>query len=173
MDENDVKQAIDIDPLFIAYATLARDNNMREPSSVAHTGKVLKKIGRYTMLSHCFMDCKMIALRNSHKTCWQFIDYLARNTIGIGRNKEGAPKLYMKYKPTCMIKDAKITGVESFYRAKEILEDKRIIYFRENKIHLNIFPLTWNIDNEQDKNEIEEIVRKEIDKIRRNGNRND
>lgn len=166
MENENVWQMISIDPLYIAYTTLARENRLSEPSSQAHTGKALAKFGRYTMLSHCFIDSLMIALSDSPKTCWQLVLFLTRNINGIGRNRNGDPKIYIKYKITEIINKANIKGISSFYKAKEILEEKRIIFFIEDKLYLNIFPLTWNIEN---KNEIRRIVGNELERIE-NGN---
>jgi len=173
MENNDVWQMIGIDPLFIAYSNLAIEYNLQEPSSKAHTGKVLAKFGRYTMLSHCFIDSLMFALNESPKTCWQLVFYLSRNIVGIGRNKKGDPKIYIEYKPTCLIKKANITGIGSFYKAIKILKEKNIIFFREKYLYLNIFPLTWNIENEEYRNEIKKIVDKELNRMERNNNENE
>ncbi len=60
-----VWQMISIDPLFIKYSQLASSENLPEPSSLAYTGKILTKLGRYTMLSHCYMDSILYAIANS------------------------------------------------------------------------------------------------------------
>ena len=124
---------ISIDPLFIAYSQLANSKGMSEPSSKAHTGKVLAKFGRYTMVSHCYIDSLLIALSDSPKTSWQLTIFIARNIIGIGRNKAGDPKIYMNFKATDIIKKANIKGIKSFYNSIKDLEDKRIIFFKGNR----------------------------------------
>ena len=160
-----VWQSISVDPLFRAYCDFARIERVSEPSSQSHTGKILTKIGRYTMLSHCFIDSLMVALNDSPKTCWQLVFYISRNIIGIGRNRSGDPKIYMKYKPTKIIEKANIKGVRNFYLAIETLKRKNIIFFKEEKnLYLNIFPLTWNID-ENSMEKIREVVNCEIQKI--------
>lgn len=163
---NSLWHDISIDPLFRAYSEMALIKKLHEPSSQAYTGKILTKIGRYTILSHCFVDSLMMALSDSPKTCWQLIFFISRNINGIGRNRNGDPKIYMEYKPTKIIKKANIKGIKSFYNAINILKDKKIIFFREDgNLYLNIFPLTWNLD-ENFMEEIKIIVDCEIDKIK-------
>jgi hypothetical protein len=168
---DDVWQMISRDPLFIAYSQLAQQKNLPEPSSLAHTGKILAKFGRYTMVSHCYVDSLLLALSNSPKTSWQLLRFIERNITGIGRNKAGDPKIYMTYKATDVIKKANIKSVDSFYKAKKDLENKRIIFFRRNKkkLYLNIFPLTWNLEDDKAAR-VREIVNKELEKVGRNGN---
>ncbi len=162
---------ISIDPLFIKYSQLASSENLPEPSSLAYTGKILTKLGRYTMLSHCYMDSILYAIANSSKTSWQLLRYLERNIIGIGRNRAGDPKIYIRYKATDIITKANIKGVGSFYEAIKELETKRIIFFRNNRkrLYLNIFPLTWNLEDSVAAI-VRNIVEKEIDRVERNGN---
>lgn len=161
---------ISVDPLFIKYSQLANSENLLEPSSLAHTGKILKKLGRYTMLSHCYMDSILYALANSSKTSWQLLHFLERNIIGIGRNRAGDPKIYIRYKSTDIIKKANIKGIGSFYECIKDLENKRIIFFKHNRkrLYLNIFPLTWNLENDI-MDIIRNIVEKEIERIDKNG----
>lgn len=167
MNNQNIWNRISIDPLYREYVKLAEENNLIEPGSQAYTGKALAKSGRYTLLSHCFIDSLLIALANTPKTCWQLVLYLARNITGIGRNKQGNPKIYINYKATEIIKKANIKGIQGFYTAMNILEDKNIIFFKDNnrnKLYLNIFPLTWDIE---DIDTIKEIVEIEL---RRMGN---
>lgn len=159
------------DPLFIAYSQLAQSKNLPEPSSLAHTGKVLAKLGRYTMISHCYVDSMLLVLADMPKTSWQILRYLERSITGIGRNRAGDPKIYITYRVTEFIKKANIKGLQSFYKEMKRLEDRRIIFFRGNNLYLNIFPLTWNLEDELSA-KVRDIVNKELERIERNGGTN-
>lgn len=160
----DVYQEISVDPLFIAYSQLAQRNNLTEPSSLALTGKASFK--RYTMWTHAFSDSLIYALYDSPKTCWQLVVFLKRNIHGIGRNQQGRPKTFMrKQKIRDFMSKANIRSTSNFYNAMKTLEGKKIIFFRQDRLYLNIFPLTWNLENEEDMEKVREIVEKEIEKI--------
>jgi len=164
----DVNQLISVDPLYMEYARIAREKNVREPSSYAHSGKILVKIGRYSILTHIYIDCLMFALSDLPKTSWQLALFFIRNIHGIGRNRRGDPKIYMKYRPTDIIKRANIKGTRSFYQAINSLTERRMIFFKRNNVYCNIFPLTWKIENGFERL-IKETVEKEIEKIKENG----
>jgi len=169
MEDNNIWNKISIDPLYKEYVKIAKENNLIEPGSQAYTGKALAKSGRYTLLSHVFIDSLLIALADTPKTCWQLVLYLVRNITGIGRNRQGKPKIYIKYKATDIIKKANIRGTGSFYIALNILEDKQIVFFKNNdrsKLYLNLFPLTWNIENIDS---IKKIVEIELERMENNG----
>lgn len=174
-----VNHEVSIDLLYREYAKIAREKAPREPSGYAHTGKILPKIGRYTIISHVYIDCLMCALNDCPKTCWQLAFYFIRHIHGIGRNKRGDPKTYMNMeyvKITDIIRKAKIKSVNSYYKAMKTLEERRIIFFKEidgdRCLFCNIFPLTWSIGNGCE-GEIREMVESEIRKIRENGNNED
>ena len=160
----DVYQEIGVDPLYRAYTELARKNNLAEPSSLALTGKVFK---RYTMWSHSFSDCLLHSIYDSPKHSWQLTVFLKRNIHGIGRNRQGRPKTFMNYKVRNIMERANIRSTSGFYNAMKSLEDKKIIFFREERkrLYLNIFPLVWNLENEGDREKVREIVEREIEKI--------
>jgi hypothetical protein len=170
MNYREIRNRIGADPLFSAYVDVARTENIRDPSLHIHSGKVLTKTGRYTIISHCVVECLMYALADTPKTCWQLFLYLVRNISGRARNgREHLPKTYIEYKTTKIIKRANIKGVKSFYDAKKLLEERDMIYQDGTKLYINLFPLTWNIESESIKEKIEEIVMREVNKINQNG----
>ena len=165
MNYREIRNKIGADPLFIAYVRAAQNQDIVDPSSQIHSGKILTLTGRYTMISHCVIESLMYALSDSPKTCWQLFIFLMRNISGRVRDgRNNLPKTFIEYKATKIIEKANIKGIASFYKAMEKLEEKEMIYKKNGNIYVNLFPLTWNIENNI-KEKIEIIVEKEIERI--------
>ena len=124
---------------------------------------IIKKIGRYTMVPHYIIDCLMYSLEDSPKTCWKLVFYLLRNISGSAL-RNGKPKTFIKYSQKDLRAKANIKGVQGFYNAIKTLKEKEIIFFNDDKLYLNFFPLTWNL-NIPEREAIKEIVEEEIKKI--------
>jgi hypothetical protein len=166
MDYREIRNIIGSDPLFMAYVNLARSKNITNPSLEIHSGKIWKTTGRYTMISHCVIECLMYALSDSPKNCWKLFLFLMRNISG--RTREGnnnLPQTNYILEPNKIMKKANIKGVSGFYNAIKKLKEKNMVYQNDNILYLNLFPNTWNIEDEYSKNRIREIVECEIHKL--------
>jgi hypothetical protein len=172
---NEIEQMISIDPYFISLVKYANKKRLRGDS--VRTGRILTegKLGNWTLMPNVFLECLPHALRNtSSAAAFKIILYLVREILGRTRTSDGRPLFYKRInKLSYFVNKCCINGYGSFYRAKEILENKRIIYFSDDKVYLNTFPLTWNIEDEDDRNNIKCIVEKEIEKVNSKTEEND
>lgn len=161
------------DPYFRALISWKESNNLRGDS--LRTGRISSEggLGNFTGIQNIILECLPLALRNcSSGAVWKLVFYLMREIIGRTRNGDGNPKSCLNFKPYDIKKKALIDGSSSFYNAKKILEDKKIIYFKDDKIFLNLFPLTWNVERISDKAEIDRIIENEIKRIYKKIERN-
>lgn len=164
-----IENDIGTDPLFCELVKLAHLYEGFNASHI-HSLDIIKKVGRYTMIPHFLTDCLILALEDSPKTCWKLFMYFLRHTSGETIDQNGTPKTFIREekikKATSFMQKTHIRSSKMFYRAIETLKDKRIIYIKDSKIFLNLFPLTWNVE-EETKREMRIIVEEEIQKIRR------
>lgn len=165
-----LSQRIGIDPYFIALAHWQRINHLRGDSVKSGRISIEGNLGNWTGIQNVMLECIPLALHEtSSAAVWLLLHYIYREILGRTRNGDGNPKTYIIYKPTYVLKKSLIKSPPSLYRAREILESKNIIYFeRRNNfecLYLNLFPLTWNIENERDRSKIKCIIEKEIGRI--------
>ena len=153
-----MKKEISIDPLYVTLAKIANT------SIDIETMNIINKVGRYTMFPHYLVDCLMYSLEDSPKTNWKIILYLLRNICGKAINKKGKCKTYINYSPIDLMKKMNIKSSSQFYKAIKNLSDKKIIFFSDKKLYLNLFPLTWHLEFSE-KKIIKEIIEEEIKKI--------
>ena len=162
---SDIDNLIGRDPLYVEYAKVANGENLN--SKNISSGDIAKKIGRYTMVSHYMVDCMMYALEDTPKTCWKIVIYLLRNISGKSFDKIGKPKTFIRYNSVRkFLEKTNIKSTDQFYKAKKTLEDRRIIYFKEDRLYLNLFPLTWKLENNFVREKIKGIIEEEIEKIK-------
>lgn len=169
---SEIKDLIGKDRYHIALIRYKEYKNIRE-GDVISTGRIsIKgKLGNVTFIQNIILECLPIALHFEQSAATlKLLLYFFREILGKTRNETGRPRTGLKYRPVFFMKIACIESRSSFYKSIKVLEKKRIIYYTKNSfdekfIHLNLFPLTWNIDNERDKNWIKEIVENEIERI--------
>lgn len=163
-----IENDIGTDPLFVE---LVKVTNLYENfnSQHIHSLDIIKKVGRYTMIPHYVTDCLMIALEDSPKTCWKLFIYLLRHISGEALDQNGTPKTFIREdkikKATSFMEKTHIKSTASFYNAIRVLKEKKIIYIKDEKVFLNLFPLTWEVENNI-RESIEKIIGEEIEKIK-------
>ena len=163
---NNVEDSWNTDPYWRSLKKWQELKRLRGDS--LRTGRISSEggLGNWTCLQNVILECLPLALRHSSSAAtWKMLFYFTREILGRTRNGSGRPKTCINYKANIIRKKALIDGSASFYIAKATLEDKNIIYFKEDRVYFNLVPLTWNIENQDDKSEIEKIVKLEIDRI--------
>lgn len=169
---SNIESEIGTDPLFRKLAEVATKYNIENPSLQINSGKIYKKAKKYSLIPNYFIDCLLLALEDNPKTTWKIALYIYRQICGSVLNENGRPRTYIRKRvfldhPVRFQNELVIKGRKSYDDAFKILEEKKIIFFKEedDTIRPNFFPLTWNLSNEIVKEKIREIIEKEIKRI--------
>ena len=165
-----IESEISTDPLFRSLAKLARQHNIETPSLQIESGKIYTKAHKYSLVPNYLLDCLMLALEDCPKTTWKIALYVIRHICGDVQNDNGMPTGYISQRiffdhPIRFQKELVIKGKASYDQAFKNLEKKKIIFFKEERVKPNLFPLTWNIEDEKAREKIKEIVEKEIERV--------
>lgn len=165
-----IENDIGTDPLFVELVKVTNlYENEKLNSQHIHSLRIIQKVGRYTMIPHYVVDCLMYTLEDSPKTCWQLFIYFIRHICGETIDQNGTPKTFIKEDKIInarkFMEKVNINSSSQFYKAIKILKEKKIIYIKDEKLFLNLFPLTWEVENNI-RESIEKIVGEEIEKIK-------
>jgi hypothetical protein len=170
-EEMTVSDLIGRDQYHRALVRYKESKNIRKASLVS-TGRISVEghLGNFTGIQNVILECLPLALHNEQAgSTWKLLMYLFRDILGKTRNEAGDPRTAIKYRPRFIMEKACINSASSFYNSIKTLEDKRIIYYDQERkfISINLFPLTWNIENEVDREKIERIMETEIGRVYR------
>lgn len=167
--EKSFKEEISRDKLFLEIVKLDNVKKIkigRKPinSSDILSGKVFVGIGSYTSIPSYYLEVVETVLDNYSSL--KLALYFIRNIIGKTFNKKGNHKTCIKYENRKITRECNLSRC-GFDNGMSNLLEKGLIFYEDGYIHLNIFPLTWNIDDERTKEKITVIVEKEIERIKK------
>jgi len=163
------------DPLHREHGKLARLSNFPDGHSISsylHSGRINFEVGGFFITPKYFMKSLNFALvKGGTKNCWILVWYFFQKITDGINGKHQRPKSYIRIgKEKGLIRGLQqelfISSTQGYYDAIQILLDRRIIYIREERLFINWWPLTWNIENNFFEEKIREVVEKEIERVK-------